>query len=99
LLSNVKDEHVLCKIFEGYSILDLQYLLIQVYCDPEGLYIKDLNFIDCMSYFEKRVLQQGGVDFDKFTSEFYENSKKNNSNFERGNELLPIIVGREAITQ
>lgn len=33
VLSEVKDEHVLCKIFEDYSLLDIQFLLIQIYCD------------------------------------------------------------------
>jgi hypothetical protein len=39
---------------------------VQVLCDPEGLYLKDLALIDCLTQFEGRVMQQGGMQFHKF---------------------------------
>ena len=34
---------------------------MQVLCDPEGLYLKDLALIDCLTQFEGRAMQQGGM--------------------------------------
>lgn len=45
LQSEIKDEYVLCKILDYLPTAEIMYLLVQIYCDGEGHYVKDLAVI------------------------------------------------------
>jgi hypothetical protein len=47
-----------------------------LFCDPEGIYLKDLNLIDCMSNYQKRLMQKSGDSFEKFQAEFADHASK-----------------------
>lgn len=69
--SNLDNEHVLLKILTELPELEIQCLLIQIYCDPNGQYLKDMQLIDCMTQYHHRLLNHGGEDFDPFQRDFY----------------------------
>lgn len=47
--SSLDDEHVLMKVLADLPEVEIQFLLLQIYCDPNGQYLKDLQLIDCMT--------------------------------------------------
>jgi hypothetical protein len=69
--------------------------LVQLFCDPEGLYLKDLHLIDCLAQYERRILQQGGLSFDAFHLEFRARATRTPSRKQR--EIQPTYVCRESI--
>ena len=70
--SNLDDEHVLMKVLTDLPEVEIQYLLLQIYCDHNGQYLKDFQLIDCITQYQRRLLTHGGEDFDPFQKEFYE---------------------------
>lgn len=96
ILSSLDDEHVLMKVLRDLPEVEIQYLLLQIYCDPNGQYLKDLQLIDCMTQYQRRLLTHGGEDFDPFQRDFYEQVRTQNKVEQ---DLLPIVVDREAITR
>lgn len=93
--STLDDEHVLMKVLADLPEVEIQYLLLQIYCDPNGQYLKDLQLIECMTQYQRRLLSHGGEDFDPFQRDFYEQKAQNRTE----EDLLPLVVDRETITQ
>jgi hypothetical protein len=93
LQAGVRDENVLERVFEGFPCEELLFLLVQLFCDPEGLYLKDQIFTDCLAQYERRVLQQGGLPFDKFQDDFACRTKAKGPR----REIQAVYVGRESM--
>lgn len=96
IISSLDDEHVLLKVLSDLPEVEIQFLLLQIYCDPNGQYLKDLQLIDCMNQYQHRLFTHGGEEFDPFQKDFYELMRIHNK---LEQDLLPIVVDREAITK
>lgn len=49
--ANIRDERIFRRVLNGLPLEELLFLLVQLFCDPEGLYLKDLQLIDCLTHY------------------------------------------------
>lgn len=72
LVVGITDEVLIHKILCEFTKTELHLLFIQILCDREGLYVRDLDFLQVLTAFANRVPRNGVDDyvFEDFVKEF-----------------------------